>query len=179
MLINLATIKQRETNNMTRWLTAIFLLMAIAGCSDLDFKINETTVYSPRPLLTDFEVADAALQACLEQAIIDQKATVASELLSLNCSHAQITNLDGLELFNGLIQLRLSSNQIRNLAPLVPMSSLESLYLENNLIIDPVPLYELLSLAILDLSGNPSLQCPSAQALLKLEEITLPEHCQR
>ncbi len=163
---------------MTRWFTGIVLLMAITGCSDLDFKINDKTVYSPRPLFTDFEVADAALKACLEQAIIDQKVTLANELLSLNCSHAKISTLDGLELFTGLTQLKLSSNQIRNLVPLVPMSSLESLYLDNNQVIDPVPLYDLLSLAMLDLSGNPSLQCPSGQALLRLEEIILPEHCQ-
>lgn len=163
---------------MTRSVTGIVLLLIIAGCSDLDFKINEKVVYSPRPLFTDFEVADAALQACLEQAIIDQKVTLANELLSLNCSHAEISDLGGLEVFTGLTQLKLSSNQIRNLVPLMPMSSLESLYLDNNRIVDPVPLYDLLSLAILDLSGNPSLQCPSGQALLRLEQAILPEHCQ-
>ena len=163
---------------MTRWVTGIVLLLMITSCGDLDFKINEKVVYSPRPLFTDFEVIDAALQACLEQAIIDQKATLANELLSLNCSHAQISDLGGLEVFTGLTQLKLSSNQIRNLMPLRPMSSLESLYLDNNQIVDPVPLYELLSLSTLDLSGNPKLQCPSSQALLRMDEVTLPGHCQ-
>lgn len=162
---------------MTRWFTGLLLMVAVAGCSDLDFKINDKTVYTPRPLFTDFEVTDAALEACLEQAIIDQKATLANELLTLNCSHAEITDLSGLEVFTGLTQLKLSANQIRNLASLVSLSSLESLYLDDNQIVDPVPLYGLLSLDTLDLSGNPSLQCPSSSALLRLEEVTLPEHC--
>ncbi|MEP2271727.1 MAG: hypothetical protein ABJI23_10495, partial [Marinobacter sp.] len=80
--------------------------------------------------------------------------------------------------FTSLTQLKLSSNQIRNLMPLRPMSSLEALYLDNNQVVDPVPLYDLLSLATLDLSGNPKLQCPSSQALLRMDQVTLPEHCQ-
>jgi Leucine Rich repeats (2 copies) len=164
---------------MRHWLTGLALLTLISACSDMDFKVNDRTVYSPRPLFTDFEVADAALQACLEQAIIDQKATLANELRTLNCSHAKIKTLDGLELFTGLTQLKLSSNQIRNLSPLVPLSALESLCLDNNQVVDPVPLYDLMSLDILDLSANPSLQCPAGSALFRLESLSLPEHCGR
>ena len=162
---------------MTRGIFAVLALMALVACSDLDFKVNDRVVYSPRPLLTDFEIADAALRACIEQAINDQRVTLANELQVLNCSHADITSLDGLELFTGIRQLKLSSNQIRNLAPLVPLSSLETLYLDDNQVVDPVPLYDLLSLNSLDLSGNAKLQCPAQAALFRLETLKLPEHC--
>ena len=162
---------------MTRGILTALILLALAACSDLDFKVNDRVVYSPRPLLTDFEVADAALQACIEQAVIDQKVTLANELQTLNCSHAQIASLDGLEIFTGIQQLKLSSNQIRNLAPIVPLSSLEVLLLDDNQVIDPVPLYDLLSLNSLDLSGNDKLQCPAQAALFRLETLKLPEHC--
>ena len=162
---------------MRAWLGSVLLLIA-TGCSDLDFKVNDRVVYSPRPLLSGFEVADAALQACLEQAVIDQQVTLANELQTLNCSHAEIASLDGLEVFTGLRQVKLSANSIRNLAALVPMSSLEELYLDDNQVVDPVPLYDLISLRILDLSGNTSLQCPAGTALFRLDELILPEHCE-
>jgi len=164
---------------MMRWFLTILLLLSGGGCSDLDFKVNDQVVYSPRPLLSGFELADAALQACVEQAVIDQNVTLARELHTLNCSHAGITTLQGLETFTGLEQLKLSANEIRNLAPLARLSSLQTLYLDDNQVEDPVPLYELLSLAILDLSGNGSLQCPAGNALFRLDELTLPAHCNR
>ena len=163
---------------MMRWLLATLLLLS-AGCSDLDFKVNDQVVYSPRPLLSGFELADAALQACVEQAVVDQKVTLAKDLHILNCSHAGITTLAGLDTFSGLKQLKLSANAIRNLAPLGKLSSLEALYLDDNQVVDPIPLYDLLSLNILDLSGNKSLQCPAGNALFRLDELTLPEHCAR
>lgn len=162
-----------------RWFLTTLLLLLGSACGDLDFKVNDRVVYSPRPLLSDFELADAALQACVEQAVIDQKVTLARELRSLNCSHAGITSLQGLEIFTGLQQLKLSANEIRNLTPLVQLSSLEALYLDDNQVVDPVPLYELLSLNTLDLSGNGELQCPSGNAFFRLNELTLPEHCAR
>ncbi|RLQ21938.1 leucine-rich repeat domain-containing protein [Seongchinamella sediminis] len=163
---------------MTRWFLITLLLLS-GGCSDLDFKVNDRVVYSPRPLFSDFELADPALQACVEQAVADQKVTLARELTSLNCSHAGISSLEGLELFTGLQQLKLSANEIRNLAPLGKLSLLETLYLDNNQVVDPVPLYELLSLKTLDLAGNGSLQCPAGNALFRLDDLSLPRHCAR
>jgi Leucine-rich repeat (LRR) protein len=59
----------------------------------------------------------------------------------------------------------------------MPLSSLEDLYLDKNQVVDPAPLFELPSLRILDLTGNPGLRCPSANALLRVEETRLPKHC--
>lgn len=152
-------------------------IVLLAACENYDLKVNERVVYSPQPLFTDFEVADEALRECLEQAIADGIVTAASRLITLNCSHAGVSDLSGLATFTGLTNLKLSSNSVRNLVELESLTSLVDLYLDNNQVVDAVPLYQLPALQVLDLSGNPNLQCPSAAAFLRLESIKLPKHC--
>ncbi len=162
---------------MSHWIKLAALLAIITGCSNYDLTVNEKRVYTPRPLLSGLSVTDDALRTCVEQAVIDQQVTRPNELLKLDCNHAGISSLDGLQIFTGLRELSLSGNSIRNLVALTTLSSLRSLYLDNNDVVDPVPLYELLSLRVLDLSGNAQLQCPGSAALFQLEEINLPAHC--
>ena len=57
------------------------------------------------------------------------------------------------------------------------LTSLLDLYLDDNDVVDPVPLYQLPALQVLDLSGNPQLQCPGGAAFLRLESVSLPQHC--
>ena len=155
-------------------LAALFLL---AGCESYDFTVNDTLVYTPKPLFSDFDVPDRALYECIKQGIIDGKITSASQLTHLNCSNAGIETLHGLEIFTGLMQLKLSSNKIRNLAKISTMTVLEELYLDDNVVIDPVPLYQLRKLRLLDLGGNTTLQCPNSSTLLTIESLKLPNHC--
>lgn len=165
---------------MLRWILLAFLLTHVTvGCGNYDLRVNEKVVYTPRPLLTGFTVADPALRACIEQAIVDQQVTRTNELLVLSCSDAQVSDLQGLEVFTGLRQLDLSANQVADLTALATLSSVENLDLSDNAVIDPVPLYELLSLRLLDLSGNPQLKCPGRNALFQLEQLMLPAHCTR
>jgi Leucine-rich repeat (LRR) protein len=164
---------------MSRWILLALLPAIIIGCGNYDLTVNEKVVYTPRPLLSDFTVADPALRTCIEQAITEQQVTRPNELLTLSCRDVGINKLEGLGLFTGLRQLTLSANQISDLTALSPLSSLESLDLSDNTVTDPVPLYELLSLRTLDLSGNPRLQCPGRNALFQLEQLILPEHCSR
>ena len=158
-------------------LVAIALLLG--ACENYDFTVNDRVVYTPKPLFAGYEVSDDALRQCLEQAITDVKATAAQELTVLNCSQAGISDLQGLSTFTGLTHLKLSGNAIVNLAEIERLSSLEELHLDDNAVIDPVPVYELLSLQVLNLSGNPNLQCPAAGAFIRLNSVTLPEHCTR
>ena len=159
-----------------RLLTCLALLL-LAGCENYDFKVNEKVVYSPAPLFSDFEVTDEALRGCVEQAIADGNVRSASQLSALNCSHAGIEDLGGLATFTGLVTLKLSSNNVRNLVELGAITQLQELYLDDNRVVDPVPLYELPALRYLDLSGNPEMQCPAEAAFLRVETVTLPEHC--
>ena len=152
-------------------------LLLLAACESYDFKVNDKVVYSPAPLFSDYEIADQPLGDCLQQAIADNVVTGPSQLDTLNCSHAGISDLSGLATFTGLTSLKLSSNSIRNLVELGALNGLQELILDNNQIIDPVPLYQLPALQILDLSGNPALQCPQNNGLLRVTTLTLPAHC--
>lgn len=164
---------------MPRWIPACLLPLLLAGCGPYDVKVNERVVFSPRPLFSDFELADPALRTCVEQAITDGKVTAAPELEVLDCSHAGINDLAGLGVFTGITRLKLSSNNIRNLVELSRLSLMQALYLDGNAVVDPVPLFDLPALQVLDLSGNTALQCPASSALLKVETLTLPGHCAR
>ncbi len=152
-------------------------LVLLVGCASYDFTVNDKLVYSPKTLFTDFDTPDPNLNNCLEQAIVDAKISEASALKRLNCSHAGIETLQGLEAFTGLVQLKLSSNKIRNLAPLVGFIHLQALFLDDNIVVDPVPLYPLPALRMLDLSSNAVLQCPEVAAFAELKSLTLPKHC--
>ncbi|MEJ2520273.1 MAG: hypothetical protein P8Y91_08020 [Desulfuromonadales bacterium] len=160
-----------------RFSLACLALLTLAACGRYDVTVNDKVVYTPRPLFADFAVPDDALRACLEQAIDDGRITAASELSTLNCSHAGIESLEGLGTFTGISRLKLSSNRIRNLNELARLTVLEELFLDDNQVVDPVPLYELPALYRLDLSGNPGLQCPASGALLRVENLKLPAHC--
>ncbi len=162
--------------------TTAFMLFSVAltvlgGCESYDFTVNEKLIYTPKKLFSDFDVPDETLKQCIEQAIVDNKITAANELTLLNCSHAGIINLTGLERFTSLVQLKLSSNKIRNLSPITALIHLETLYLDDNVVVDPVPLYKLSTLRILNLSGNTPLQCPDPAAFTALESTQLPDHC--
>lgn len=149
----------------------------VAACGSYDFTINEKLVYSPKPLFSDYSITDSALQICLELTISESKASNASDLEILNCSHAGVTELKGLETFSGITQLKLSSNKLQSIATLAALSNLEVLHLDNNQIVDLRPLLELQVLRELDLSGNPELLCTSANGLIAIETLTLPRHC--
>jgi hypothetical protein len=148
------------------------------GCESYDITVNDKLVYSPAPLFSDFSVADSALQQCLEQAVIDGKITSAGQLKLLNCSHAGVADLSGLEIFTGISRLKLSSNNIQNIAPVAALTIVELLLLDNNQIVDSTALLGLSALVELDLSANTNLLCPSSSSLINLEKLTLPEHCQ-
>jgi Leucine-rich repeat (LRR) protein len=156
---------------------ASLLLLSLTACENYDFTVNDTVVYTPAGLFRDFQVADSALQACLQQAINDQRISRADQLSSLNCSHAGIASLDGLDTFTGLIGLKLSTNKIRNLMPVARLEQLQKLQLDDNRVVDPVPLYSLTKLRTLDLGGNGTLQCPQRSAWPEIQQLILPDHC--
>jgi len=149
--------------------------LLVAGCADYAVTFNERTLYTPPALFGDFTLADEPLRECVTQHIIDGRITSAEALTLLDCSHAGITELAGLEVFTGLTRVRLSGNAIEDVTPLAAATGLEILLLANNRIVDPAPLFALEALERLDLSGNDRMTCPSAR--LMIAELKLPEHC--
>lgn len=159
------------------FLLAALGLALLGGCQGYDFKVNDAVVYrAPKPF-ADYSVADAALASCIEQTIADRKITAATGLQELNCSHAGITSLEGIELFAGLRALRLSSNRINDVRPLARLPELQELYLADNRIENAAPLLQLEKLRHLDLSGNTSLACPAAAGASGIAVLRLPRHC--
>ncbi len=160
-----------------RILLPSLLCFLLSACADYDITVNDTPVYGPASLFSDFHVEDPALRTCIAQAIADGQIRSAGALTALNCSHAGIEDLQGLATFSAITRLKLSSNRIRNLMELTALTDLSALYLDDNVVVDPVPLYRLALLRELDLAGNAALQCPEPGALARVASLRLPQHC--
>ena len=75
-------------------------------------------------------------------------------LTVLRGENKNITNLTGLEFAINLLELDLSNNQISDVRPLASLKKLEALDLSNNQISDVRPLASLKKLQVLDISNN-------------------------
>ena len=161
---------------------SFFMVALIAGCKAYSVSLNNNVVYTPLPLFTDFAIADTHLSNCVEQTINDKKITKAEDLKQLNCSHAGISSLTGLEKFYHLEQINLSVNNLQSISVLRSFSKLEVLILRKNNLTSAEPLLGMLALRELDISENAKLACGDLKQLaanfnkedLKL---TLPEQC--
>ena len=164
-------------------LRATFALISIAlmtACSTLgeyDITVNDVTVYEPASPLRVDGIKDTALQNCLQQTADDIEATEPRDIMSLNCSDADITSLAGLSQFDQIRLLKLNDNAIRNLLELGRLEALEQLWLNDNDIIDAIPVLGMGGLRTLHLQGNPRLQCPPPDRIAPTLQLTLPEHC--
>lgn len=161
-----------------RWLLPATFL-ALGGCAGYTFNVNDNPVYNPPTLFSDYRIEDEALNACVEQAINDQKITLAGQLRQLNCSSAEIKTLSGLSRFTGLEALSLNGNRIANLETLNGLSRLEILQIRNNRVSSTAPLRSLERLKEVDLRGNDALECGAAQELAQKVDgkVRLPGHC--
>ena len=153
--------------------------LALSGCADYRFTVNERVVYNPAPLFTDFDVPDEALRSCLQQHIADGSITAAEQLTDLNCSHAGVTGLEGLQAFPLLVRLKLSNNAIEDLAPIADMIALRELYLDGNRLRNVVPLRDLPELEFIDLRANELIPCQQVEFFRRQPRLQLepPQHC--
>ena len=160
-------------------LAGLALLLAAAGCSNYQFSVNEQVWYSPEPLFTAYQAPDKGLSECLQQTISDGGITAAAKLAALNCSHAGVASLEGLETFTGLEVLRLSNNAIRKLGPLASLAGLERLHLNGNKVKSLLPLRGINTLSYLNVANNPALVCAELVYFRALPELELvvPKHC--
>ena len=157
----------------------ITLLLCLAGCADYRFTVNDKVVYTPVPLFTDYTLADVALEECVRQHILDRNISAAESLIDLNCSHAGISDLSGIEVFNGLVRLKLANNRIVELAPLSEMDTLRELRLDGNQLRGLRDIHGLVKLELLDLRDNPALPCSELTVFRSRATVTLvaPERC--
>jgi len=161
---------------------SILLSTAISSCKTYSISVNNNLVYTPPPLFKDFAIEDTHLRECVEQTIIDNHITNAFELTQLNCSHAGIRSLSGLETFSSIATLNLADNNIQSIAALTNMSQLRILILRENELTSAEPTLHLLQLQELDIAANDKLACNDIKQLQANSDkvnfkITLPEQC--
>lgn len=139
-------------------LTALCLILTVSGCNRYVFTVNDQPVFEPAPLFDDYLINDTMLAQCVRQTIIDKKITTASDLTQLVCTHAGITQLEGLNIFTGLTQIDFSGNKLSSIKPILFLPYIESV----------------------NLTENPSLDCKDTKLLseqLKDQQLILPTHC--
>jgi Leucine-rich repeat (LRR) protein len=155
------------------------LTVLLSACTDYRFTVNEKVLYIPEQPFNADSIADESLRDCVQQTIRDQGITAASQLEELNCSHAGITDLVGLEVFSGLIRLKLSSNNIDRLTPLFELARLSELQIDGNQLVSLGAIYQLPSLSYLNVAGNDALACQELENLAQRAAIKIdaPEHC--
>ena len=129
-----------------RFSFAAFVPFFIAGCAGYSFDINENEVYTPAPIYTEFSLADAGLQRCIDQTIKDQRITSAQDLTTLKCSFSGVNSLQGISIFSRIEQLGLKGNNIEKIDELLQLTHLR----------------------YLDLTGNPVADC---RTLVQLEKL--------
>lgn len=131
----------------------------VVGCENYTYTFNEQPVFTPPGLFTEYDVSDQGLAGCLNQAILDQKASKARDLIQLNCSNAGITDLSGLEIFTGLTQVNLGNNLISSIKPLLFLPHLNTVLL----------------------GGNEKLDCRDGKQLVDQASgtVSLPTHCSK
>lgn len=135
----------------------ILVFTSLAACDKYRITFNEQDVLTPVALFKDYRLADEGLERCVEQTIKDHSITRPRDLEVLVCSHAGISDLDGLETFSRITRLNLANNELTDVQPLLFLTAL----------------------ATVDLSGNEDLACETAESLSRqvTDKVIVPEHC--
>ncbi|MBR9912808.1 MAG: leucine-rich repeat domain-containing protein [Gammaproteobacteria bacterium] len=162
-------------------LLPVAALLSLAGCSRYQMTVNETVVYSPPSLFTDFQVEDRKLKDCLDQTIEDNRHTASNQVTRLSCTHAGITSLAGLEQFQHLTELNLGNNQLTSIEPLKFHFRLKILLLNDNRLVSAAELLQLPNLTLVDLDSNPGLACADVLQLKQSfnGQLRVPQQCRK
>jgi hypothetical protein len=157
----------------------VAVLALLSACAEYQFTVNERVVYSPAPLFTDYTIEDASLEKCIKQTVQDQSITAAAQLTELNCSHAGVTALKGIEAFSHIERLKLSNNSITNIGALASMMALKVLYLDGNQVRSLLPLRSQAELSFLNVQDNTALVCAELTYFAAMPDLSLerPAHC--
>ncbi len=127
-------------------------------------------------------IPDAALKACVAEALADAKlppdlvdANLA-KLTWLSCGAARfrgIRDLDGLDHFTGLDTFALYDSTVTELAPLAAITGLDYLYLQSSALTDGTPLASLPNLHVLQLSADRMTDVSFVKQLTSLGQVSL------
>ena len=110
--------------------------LAIQSCSKYSLEINNNRIYTPPPVYQNFELADQALNTCIQQTIIDHQLSRASDLHQVKCSYAGIESIQGLAHFSRIQELSLKGNPIDDGNELLKLTHLKYLDVRDTGIFD-------------------------------------------
>jgi len=145
------------SHRLTITLTVLFAVLA-TGCERYAVTLNERPVYTPESVYSGYRIADRALASCIKQAVTEKKIKQPEQLLALNCSHAGVSQLNGIEVFSKLKTVNLSNNQLSDIKPLLFLGNLQQVNLNDN------PAVNCVDIATLrDLLGDGNLQANACQ----------------
>ena len=122
---------------------AAFIMSLLLSCSDYEITLNDQPLQLRKPVSIAFTVSDSSLSRCLIETLKVQNAIRIDDLETLDCSHAGIKSLEGLEQFQGLARIKLSGNELYDIGPLLSLGGL----------------------TIADLSANNNIPCQQLQVL--------------
>ena len=122
---------------------AAFIMSLLLSCADYEITLNDQPLRLGKPVSISFTVSDSSLSRCLIETLKVQNAIRIDDLETLDCSHAGIKSLEGLEQFQGLARIKLSGNELYDIGPLLSLGEL----------------------MIADLSDNNNIPCQQLQVL--------------
>ncbi len=132
------------------------LAATLTACHPYTVTINDHPVYVPPALFDDYRIPDPALRDCVAQTIADRQVTAPDQLTRLICTHGEIADVAGLEVFVGLAELDLSHNNLTHIKAILQLPRLETI----------------------KLAANDRLDCGEARLLAtNVGAIELPAHC--
>ncbi len=169
----------RSTDTVLKGLMIYVIFCATTSCSRYSVSVNNSVIYEPPGLFSDYAVKDPSLASCIDATITENNLTAAEQLQRLVCPPGEIVSLEGIEPFTSIEYLGLANNQLSDLTPISTLSQMKQLNVENNDIRDFTPATSLERLNFLDSYGNIHANCDSLKATRKTLAIKLPSHCSK
>jgi Leucine-rich repeat (LRR) protein len=119
------------------------MVVLLSGCANYAVTLNNKSIITPTVLYQTKKIIDNAFNECVEQTIIDQQIKDPQTLRTIDCGHAGIEKLDGIQQFAALSEVRFQNNNLTSLTPLFFLDELTLVDLHNNTNIDCADLRQL------------------------------------
>ena len=121
----------------------MLMVVLLSGCANYAVTLNNKSIITPTVLYQTKKIIDNAFNECVEQTIIDQQIKDPQTLRTIDCGHAGIEKLDGIQQFAALSEVRFQNNNLTSLTPLFFLDELTLVDLHNNTNIDCADLRQL------------------------------------
>ncbi|MCJ8269809.1 MAG: Ig-like domain-containing protein, partial [Psychrosphaera sp.] len=145
------------------------------------FTVSVTVTSNEVTLISQLSFTDANLATCITDTAAANGWSLIDEVVSLNCSSKNVSDISGIEQFAAkLASLDVSQNIIVDIASLSGMSALKTIKLQNNKVSQVTALFDLTQVEQVNLLGNDHIACTNLDALISAltqAQITRPKHC--